>query len=395
MTKKLLFGGLLALMLMGFLACQNMIQEEPPVSPAGKGTVRLSLGTPSRTLMPEMNGLYYVATFNKDGAPEVSVEGSESSLTVQLEAGHWTLTVNAYSSEAAFDTDPDKPSLAGNDSIDVPAGGEINKRVTLNAVIEGTGTFAYTVTFPGEVSTGTLTLTPASGYPVVDINLKEANEGSLDIPSEYYDLAIRLTISGTEGVEGDKIRVWAGVAHIYQGLVTTAAYGAVLEEFAGQVDQDAANCFRDTYATLLAETEETIAASYWYYDNIANNALADYDTLTSAGKVLLSGEKAKLEGFKAKIFTLIHAEALDRTEETIAVWDTAVSAALTTYNDLHAEAQELLTEQKSKLDTLAAMAAFLNITPTPTATPVSNDTTKSLVVEWSPVEGATGGYEVY
>jgi peroxiredoxin len=133
--------------------------------------------------------------------------------------------------------------------------------------------------------------------------------------------------------------------------------------------QEAADAFKDTHATVLGKTTDTVTAG----DEAAvNAALTAYAALDADAKLLVSAQKTLLDDLKSRIdalnvdaFKNTHAAVLGKTTGTVtAANEAAVNAALTAYNALSAEAKALLGDNvkplldslKSKIDTLNADA---------------------------------------
>jgi formylglycine-generating enzyme required for sulfatase activity len=120
-----------------------------------------------------------------------------------------------------------------------------------------------------------------------------------------------------------------------------------------------------TVDTVQLSDETAVNAALAAYDALSDEAKA----LLTTEKAKLDGLKAKIEELKAEAtpqdladaFKTGHAEILGKTVDTVQSSDeTAVDVALNAYETLVNEAKALLTEEKTKLDGLKAKIGELN-----------------------------------
>jgi hypothetical protein len=167
-------------------------------------------------------------------------------------------------------------------------------------------------------------------------------------------------------------------AAVVGGLVLILALGACENPTSGggnNAAQEAADTFKSGQSGILDKTTDTVTLN----DEAAvNAALTAYEALSAGSKELLTAEKAKLDGLKARIeelkaaagpaelaaaFKTGHSGVLNKTAETVGLGDEeAVEAALTAYAALNAGTKELLTAEKTKLDALKAKIGELKAT---------------------------------
>jgi hypothetical protein len=230
----------LALGALVFAGCSNPVSNGPPQTgkdtpdiPAGFGTVRVSLSQgAARTVMPEpvLSDLYLQYWFTKDsGEPE---EQSPEGGVFTLKPGTYTLWVEVF-------VDPAKTELAADGSsasFMVTAGAETaTVNVTLRPIAsEGTGSLAFSLTYPAGGAVEYLTLTRIAGAETIDLTAGVTPSGGdpdvfsgekTGIASGYYRLDVRIR---------DGAGAYAGkseTAHIYQNLSTQAVYVFTAEDF--------------------------------------------------------------------------------------------------------------------------------------------------------------------
>ncbi|GHV25762.1 hypothetical protein AGMMS4952_04370 [Spirochaetia bacterium] len=155
-------------------------------------------------------------------------------------------------------------------------------------------------------------------------------------------------------------------------------------------DTSAAAAFKTAHSEVLAKTVDTVTIAD---EADVTAALTAYNGLSAGAKPLVSVEKNKLDTLKARIdalkaaesFKTTHSVVLAKTMDTVAIADeAAVTAAITAYNDLSAEAKALLSAEKSNLDALKAkvdaLKAAENATPADTSTATAFKTAHSVVL---------------
>jgi hypothetical protein len=166
--------------------------------------------------------LTYTYTFTKDGGTPV-VRTPDAGGVFTLEAGTYTLTVQAYAAE------DETSSLAaeGTSTFTVTAGENAGTvEVTLSPIMsEGTGTLKYSFTFPDGATVTTLRLTRV-GDPGESMDLTRASSSATSLENQasvgagYWLLQAALTKTDNDGKTAG-----AGmmeVVHIYNSLETVA-----------------------------------------------------------------------------------------------------------------------------------------------------------------------------
>jgi hypothetical protein len=162
---------------------------------------------------------------------------------------------------------------------------------------------------------------------------------------------------------GDEAAVDAALA-AYNALSGEAkalltAEKARLDSLTAKIAELKAAAFKADHAGVLAKGVEDITADD---EGVVDAALAAYNGLSAGAQALLTAEKTRLDGLKARIeelkasflaaaFKTDHAGILAKSVETVTADDeAAVDAALAAYNGLSVEAQALLGTEKEKLD---------------------------------------------
>ncbi|AEF81506.1 beta strand repeat-containing protein [Leadbettera azotonutricia] len=237
-TKKTM-PALLALIigLLIFGGCENLSLETKQVPTAGKGLVQVSLGSPgTRTLLPGAKGLYYRLVFTALDKTTVNVYININAATaeVELTEGIWDLEVKGYATSSSTPV-----LITGTKTgIQVIPGETLSVEVELGVpTVMGTahGTLDYTISFPANVSTGTIAISAINGGAPLVINLLtqgiitesdgiKISSGNTSVLSGYYWIAVELT--GPAGKVGQ-----SEIAHIYQQLTTRAEYTFTEDDF--------------------------------------------------------------------------------------------------------------------------------------------------------------------
>jgi hypothetical protein len=184
--------------------------------------VRVNIGSNARTLLPDFNFSKYelnaepAGDNDKSAPPKIEKSGDDGNgMTIIVPLGEWNIIVTAYVKVGATDY----PAAKG--SVNVEVWGDRHVNVTLNMPESGgTGTFAYTVTYPAGGS-ATVKLEPwPSGTAVIN-NVAVGSSGAPvtrnDVPSGIYFLTVKAT-------SGEKTVTRNEIVHIYRGLSTNANY---------------------------------------------------------------------------------------------------------------------------------------------------------------------------
>ncbi|MDR1126691.1 MAG: hypothetical protein LBL06_01035 [Treponema sp.] len=228
--KKILF--ILLAVSTAISACRD---AEPVITGPIETGVRISVGHGERTVVPDVSGLYYtldLTTTGKEPVVEVIAE-SETSKTVNLTPGVWSLDIEGYLCETDAEDGQVTPVVRGNvGNITVLGGNITDVTVPLEAAepSAGKGALDYEVYFPASVDNAELTLTLYGGGVdiVYDLTLgygEGGNIGSIELDAGYYRLAIALD-------DGDKQVRQRDIVHIVDKLATTAVYTYTADSFA-------------------------------------------------------------------------------------------------------------------------------------------------------------------
>ncbi|MDR0444435.1 MAG: InlB B-repeat-containing protein, partial [Treponema sp.] len=209
------------------IACELPLDmAKPPQSfPSGKGYFSLKVNQ-ARTIMPDTPQLSGFAVFVLNFAPTAGGTAqteertyAKLSLPVLLDAGTYTLTVNAYK-------DAGKTQLAARGilaNITINAGANISRTVNLKALIdEGSGTFRWDIDLDGingTLTTASMTIDPrnaSTGTAVQTIDLlNTANRtGSRTLNSGVYEVIFTLEKGNALG----EIVIWHELLHVYAVL---------------------------------------------------------------------------------------------------------------------------------------------------------------------------------
>jgi hypothetical protein len=144
-------------------------------------------------------------------------------VTVQLEPGTWSVTVDAFQSldhdgNAETPTQEYKAATA-TASLTVEAGGSNSVAVQLEPLTGDDapqGVFAWDITLPGGVDSAAMSLETVSALTGLDLTQQANRSGSAEVASGVYNMTI---ILGKDGLSTGLIEK----VYIYGGLRTTAA----------------------------------------------------------------------------------------------------------------------------------------------------------------------------
>jgi hypothetical protein len=292
-----------ALVLLLAAGCSTGLGDSPEggtdAVPAGKGVVRVSLGTGGRTVIPDPTQLHYTLEFSRNGETvSAEIPIGEDSAECSLLPGAWNLAVKGYGSSAEAENGG-TVLAGGNTVVTVESGEVVTAMVSLEILPDGTGNGAlnYAITFPGTVQSAALALRPLTGSGTYrEFNLMNTavgnagalrTSGTLDgIVPGYY----RVTIQASWYDAARKIRMNSGrsrAAHIYGTLETD-----LTEEFAaGDFSEQAAFTSLDDMAAWLGAQEEN-GPDNPYYVALRDMAVEDMssDTGISLAKLYLALE---------------------------------------------------------------------------------------------------------
>jgi hypothetical protein len=170
-TKGRGFFALLAVI--GYLfivaACSDLFEPPKPKKTAagdvGYITLSIAGNGAGRTIMPQavLNASLfdgYTLVFSADGSDDITVEKNNTNLSgaITLPAGTWDLKLTAYK----LDGTTKLPLARGNiTGIEITTGGTTSKSVELGPITDdGTGTFSWDITLPGDIVSAKMTITP-------------------------------------------------------------------------------------------------------------------------------------------------------------------------------------------------------------------------------------------
>lgn len=234
MNHKHKAAAVLFMALFAAAGCTNPA-DPPSGTPEGKAVIRIGAAerARSRTVSPgetALQGFTYELSFQgAEGASHnaETVRCGEAK-TVSLAPGEWTVTARGK--------DGDAVKAEGSWTGTVRAESRAEVFITLTPKIgSGSGTFTYTVEFPGLGEGGSASLalyevrpdrteTAAPGTPVTDFTNGESRKISL--PAGFYRVSLELT----RGAQNTAAKTAA--AHIYAGLDAAAKFVVTEADFA-------------------------------------------------------------------------------------------------------------------------------------------------------------------
>jgi hypothetical protein len=209
-------------------SCMSPVQDYTPS--AGKGAVRLNIGTPNRTLLPDHTLSSYGILFTSPGKEDVSEEITDGvSGDFELEVGTWTVRVQG------FLTGIEDPVAEGRGTAVVAVGTEVTVPINLYWSVPfetGSGTFIYNITFPDSLTLASMKLTKfglttayttvnllTAGTVIPDSVTETINStGTLaGVPAGYYELVINLREDISGGYQSfEKV----DILHIMENTIT-------------------------------------------------------------------------------------------------------------------------------------------------------------------------------
>jgi hypothetical protein len=214
-------------------SCQDPLSEPENLrvdTPAGKGAFFLSvtMTDAGRTILPDTPSaasLYYTLVFTPSPTGATLEENrNHAGLATPflLEAGTYSLAVKAYSDS----TRTNLVAQGSTSGIVIGAGGSTSKSIALKAVINGTGTFTYSVTVPTGLTTATMVVTPlpSGSNQTIDLTIGGTKTGTLNPNAGYYNVEITL-------VKGDAKLVWSEILHVYAGLESKKEFSFSNDDF--------------------------------------------------------------------------------------------------------------------------------------------------------------------
>jgi hypothetical protein len=198
-----------------------------PIAQEGHGLVKVSLTLgAARTALPQISVLTnYTLQFTRTDGTVFSEPTSESELTIELEAGTYTLVVTGYNSDGAM-------AAQGSSEVTVSENQETLAEVQLNSTQMESGTLTYTIGVPETLTlkNGILRLDPLAGGNALVFGLTSSREGTQVIPSGFYragcDLYGTMDTSAANKRAGKTM-----VVHIYDNLETKLDFTFGGDEF--------------------------------------------------------------------------------------------------------------------------------------------------------------------
>jgi hypothetical protein len=231
--RRIKFLALLSVICFLLFGCNNLL-EPPKNAEAGKGSFSLSVDgvRTGRTILPVddipvTDFAVYTLEFFTTGTttnPVVSENRTNANLSesVLLDAGTYDLHVTAYS-----DAEKTEPAAFGIlEGIVIGAGAAVSKSVTLTALTEeGTGTFSWDISYPADVSSASMTITPLgeTGTAAQTLSFTGATpdaetEDSLTLNAGYYRVVFNLSKTGGQ------IATHREILHIYKDRESAFSY---------------------------------------------------------------------------------------------------------------------------------------------------------------------------
>jgi hypothetical protein len=238
MKQKNIVYSALFLAAVFFSGCSMPI--EPPSAaagqetlPPGTGSVQILLdgeGQGSRTLLPagipDTDYVKYDLKFTRSSGDPVTVDDWDKVSPVILPAGswNWNLNISAYISDGA-DGFLEAARGGTESSFTVTHGATSPVSVTMYPLIEeGTGTFAWDISYPDEALRVSMTVQPLPSGTAETVYLKtdggeqiSENPGSKSLAAGYYRVTTFLS-------DGARSKSRTDVMHIYKERTTTAAF---------------------------------------------------------------------------------------------------------------------------------------------------------------------------
>ncbi|WP_461255308.1 hypothetical protein [Treponema sp. R80B11-R83G3] len=255
--KNMKYGILLGIALFGamlFAACDNIFDKPELQTPIENGYGRVSIDLiggdaeqeSARTVLPSTAFFRYVYTFTKVGQTTGTEKTPNSQGNFILEAGSYTVQVQAY---IVSNADTTLAASGTSSTFTVGSGSNTSVQVQLTGQTTGTqGSFKYTITYPAgatmEISLKkwpgltNITLTPTD---VLQGNGKTQTLNNLDVAS--YLLTVLISKDGLKAGKSEAV-------HIYPSIVTEYTKDFTDEDMLVAIPPT----FNNTATTLTADT---------------------------------------------------------------------------------------------------------------------------------------------
>jgi len=260
------------------LACQNQFDMPKLEKPAAGnvGYVSLSIAGNGRTIMPTtgleaslFNG--YTLVFSAQNFESITFEKTNDNLgtAITLPVGTWDLEITAYKVEG----ETKLPLARGNvTGIAITSGGTTSQSVELKPITSnGTGTFSWDITFPDDIISASMTITPLTtgGSAAQTLWLKDTSEvntvttdTSITLNAGVYRAALTLS-------NGAAARTRAETLHVYRNMdsVYTDDFAGIFDitYVVSGADTDTPGTLR--YAITKALTDSAPANSAIFIDD--------------------------------------------------------------------------------------------------------------------------------
>jgi hypothetical protein len=197
--------------------CSSHLQV--PDIPEGLGLLQIHLTSgESRTLVPAVTFARYDFTLSAEGQESISRSiTAQETLTVELVPVIWTITAKGFV-QAGDET----PIAQGSLEVKIKPGSAETITLPLGPIGgAGVGTFQYTISLPGGLSSATLTLSSLadSEPPVIKDLLTEGSNGTISgRAAGYYHLNLSMNREAAP-IAGQGVSL-SEVVHIYDGAET-------------------------------------------------------------------------------------------------------------------------------------------------------------------------------
>ena len=221
-----------AALMLCVISCNNIFQPKaggaaPKIDP-GKGLVRIHIGTVAgRTLLPAQTDLLidqWALTFIPAAGNPLSaqtVTRPNLSQPVQIEAGEWTLSLEAKKDGTVIASG----STSGTITVTISQAASATVSLVFAVPASGSGSLNWNITDSSSLATGDvkIELLPLNGGAVQEIGIALTGTKN-NIAAGYYLVTAILTRDGKKALKSD-------VAHIYKGQITKLAWTFVAADF--------------------------------------------------------------------------------------------------------------------------------------------------------------------
>ena len=228
MKKSFIKYFILLVILPVFVTCQNP-SDTVYIAP-GTGLVSVSINkvNTARTILPDPKVADFKVielSFTPSGGGNTETYNHINAgpdITIGLAAGTYSLDVTAYA-----DTEKTLAAAHGSASeIVVNAGAITPAPVTLHVTFgEGDGTFSWVLTYPVDVTTATMTITPINETPGSAITIPLILAGSTSLASGEY--RVEFSLRDTQGRTAELMEI----LHVYKNVTSTFTHEFTASNF--------------------------------------------------------------------------------------------------------------------------------------------------------------------